>query len=188
MAEVLLFHHARGLTPGVLSFADELRAAGHPVHTPDLYDGRTFDDLDEGVAYAQSLGMQDVVERGRRSAESLPNALVYGGFSLGMLPAQMLAQTRPGARGALLFHDCIPPSEFGTAWPPDVPLQVHTMEEDPWVDLPSVREVVGTVEKAELYVYPGNGHLFADEGSPDYDAAAAALLKQRVLDFLDALA
>jgi dienelactone hydrolase len=131
--------------------------------------------------------MEEVVERGRRAAESLPDSVVYGGFSLGMLPAQMLAQTRHGCRGALLFHDCIPPSEFGTTWPEDVPLQVHTMEEDPWVDLPTVREVVRDVHGAELHVYPGSGHLFADEGSPDYDAPAAALLKRRVLDFLDAL-
>ena len=187
MAEILLFHHAQGLTPGVLSFADELRAAGHPVHTPDLYDGHTFDDLDEGVAYGQSLGMEEIVDRGRRAAESLPDEIVYGGFSFGVLPAQMLAQTRPGAKGALLFHDCIAPSEFGTAWPAAVPLQVHTMEEDPWVDLGTAREVVRAADGAELYVYPGHGHLFADEGSRDYDAGAAPLLKQRVLEFLAAL-
>src|SRR5687767_6870740 len=159
MAEVLLFHHAQGLTAGCLSFADELRAAGHVVSTPDLYDGKTFTELDDGVGYAKEVGFDTILERGRLAAESLPNDIVYGGFSLGAMPAQMLAQTRPGAKGALLFHDCIPPSEFGTAWPEGVPLQVHTMEEDPWVDLPTAREVVRDVGGAELYVYPGNGHL-----------------------------
>lgn len=187
MAEVLLFHHAQGLTPGVRSFADALRAAGHTVHTPDLYDGRTFDDLDEGVAYGQGLGTEAVFERARRSAEALPTAIVYGGFSFGVAAAQMLAQTRDGAAGALLFHDCIAPSELGGPWPDDVPLQIHTMEDDEWVDLPTAREVARGVDGAELFVYPGSGHLFADAGSPDYDAGAAALLEQRVLGFLAAL-
>lgn len=184
MAEVLLFHHAYGLTPGVVSFADDLRSAGHTVHTPDLYEGRTFDDLHAGVEYGQSLGVDNVFERARAAAEPLPDSVVYGGFSFGVVAAQMLAQTRPGAAGALLFHDCIPPSEFGTAWPDEVPLQIHTMDRDEWVDLDTAREVARTAPRAELFVYPGNGHLFADEGSPDYDAGAAALLMERVMRFL----
>src|SRR5262245_7889753 len=101
MADVLLFHHALGQTSGFLAFADDLRRAGHTVHTPDLYDGHTFQTLDEGIAYAQEVGFGDVIERGVRVADDLPNELVYAGFSLGVLPAQKLAQTRPGARGAL---------------------------------------------------------------------------------------
>ena len=184
MAEVLLFHHAHGLTPGVLSFADVLRSDGHVVHTPDLYDGRTFAGLDEGVAYGRSLGTEAVFERARRAAEPLPVEIVYGGFSFGVIAAQLLAQTRPGARGALFFHDCIPPEELGTPWPDGVPLQVHAMEGDEWVDLETARHVTSTIERGELFVYPGDGHLFADDGSPDYDPAAAALLKERVLAFL----
>jgi len=98
MAEILLFHHAQGQTPGFSAFADQLRAAGHAVHTPDLYDGKTFAALDDGVGYAQEVGFDTIVERGRLAAESLPNELVYAGFSLGVMPAQMLAQTRPGAK------------------------------------------------------------------------------------------
>src|SRR5580658_2035333 len=117
MAEVLLFHHAQGRTPGFLAFADELRSAGHAVHDPDLFDGRTFDHLDEGVAYATEVGFATIIERGVRMADELPDTLVYGGFSLGVLPAQKLAQTRPGARGALLFHSCVPVREFSPSWP-----------------------------------------------------------------------
>jgi dienelactone hydrolase len=187
MAKVLLFHHAHGLTPGVASFADELRAAGHEVHTPDLYDGATFETTDEGVAHAQEIGFGTIVERGRASAEALPAGLVYAGFSLGGMPAQMLAQTRPGARGALLFHAAIPPSEFGGSWPEGVPLQIHFMEDDPWAeeDLPAAREIVATVDGAELFLYPGDRHLFADSSLPDYDEHCAMLLKERVLAFLD---
>jgi dienelactone hydrolase len=188
MAEVLLFHHAHGLTAGCLSFADELRAAGHVVHAPDLYDGKTFADLDDGVGYAREVGFDTISERGRLAAEGLPNEIVYAGFSLGAMPAQMLAQTRPGAKGALLFHSCIPPAEFGGDWPEGVPLQVHLMEADEWAlegDLDAAGELDETVENAELFLYPGDRHLFADNSLPDYDESAATLLKQRVLSFLD---
>ena len=190
MAEVLLFHHAHGLTSGCRSFADRLRAAGHVVHLPDLYDGNTFDDLDEGVGYAKEVGFGTILERGRLAAEGLPDRVVYAGFSLGAMPAQMLAQTRPGAAGALLFHGCVPPSEFGDAWPEDVPLQIHIMESDPWAlegDLDAARELDETVESAELFLYPGDRHLFSDESLPAYDAPAAELLTERVLGFLDGI-
>ena len=187
MAEVLLFHHAQGQTAGFLAFADELRAAGHVVHAPDLYDGKTFTDLNEGVGYAQEVGFGTIAERGRLAADDLPNELVYAGFSLGAMPAQMLAQTRPGAKGALLFSSAIPASEFGGSWPQGVPLQIHMMEADEWAleDLPAARELVETIEGAELFLYPGDRHLFADNSLPDYDESAATLLKQRVLSFLD---
>jgi dienelactone hydrolase len=188
VAELLLFHHAHGLTAGCLSFADELRAAGHVVHAPDLYDGKTFADLDDGVGYAREVGFDTIGERGRLAAEGLPNEIVYAGFSLGAMPAQMLAQTRPGAKGALLLHGCVPPAEFGGPWPQGVPLQIHLMEADEWAlegDLDAARELDETVESAELFLYPGDRHLFADNSLPDYDESAATLLKQRVLSFLD---
>lgn len=187
MAELLLFHHALGLTPGVVSFADSLRSEGHVVHTPDLYDGRTFTDLDEGVAYGESVGTDSVIEQARRAADALPVEIVYGGFSFGVVAAQLLAQTRTGARGALFFHDCIAPEAFGTPWPAGVPLQVHTMERDKWVDLDTAHALTSSIEGGELFLYPGDGHLFADEGSPDYEAGAAALLRGRVLAFLGSL-
>jgi dienelactone hydrolase len=186
VAEVLLFHHAHGLTPGVLSFADRLRADGHVVHTPDLYDGKTFNGLDEGLGYAKEVGFGTILDRGRAAAESLPNGIVYGGFSLGVMPAQMLAQTREGAKGALLFSAAIPPSEFGGAWPEGVPLQIHMMKDDEWAveDLPAARELEESLENAELFIYPGDRHLFADDSLSDYDPDAAALLMERTLGFL----
>lgn len=190
MTELILFHHAQGLTAGVHAFADELRAAGHVVHTPDLYEGKTFTELADGVANARQVGFGTVIERGRLAAESLPNKVVYAGFSLGVLPAQMLAQTRPGAKGALLFHSAIPISEFGGRWPQGVPLQIHMMDADPEAlppneDLEVARQLATTIDRAELFLYPGDGHLFADSSLPDYDEKAAALLKQRVVSFLD---
>ena len=190
MAEVVLFHHAQGLTPGVVAFADELRRAGHAVHLPDLLDGRTFGTLEEGMGYAEEIGFTEVIERGVRAVEGLPAGLVYAGFSLGVLPAQKLAQTRPGARGALLFYSCVPVSVFGPAWPDGVPVQVHGMDADPIFvgegDIDAARELVAQAKDAELFLYPGDQHYFADSSLPSYDPQATALLTRRVLGFLSA--
>ncbi len=188
MAEVLLFHHAQGLTTGVLDFADGLRRAGHTVHAPDLYEGHTFSSLDDGLAYARKVGFAQLMEQGVRAADDLPAELVYAGFSLGVMPAQNLAQTRPGARGALMLESCLPMSEFGTGWPPGVPAQIHGMDADPMFvdggDLDAARELVASTGQAELFLYSGHQHLFADSSLASYDADAAALLTGRVLDFL----
>ena len=187
MAEILLFHHAQGQTPGFLAFADELRAAGHKVHTPDLYDGKTFAELDGGVAYAKEVGFDVILQRGVASAEGLPAELVYAGFSLGVMPAQMLTQTRPGAQGALLLSACLPTSEFDSPWPAGVPVQIHAMDADEWFeeDMAAAQALVDEVANAELFLYPGDGHLFADSSLSDFDEEAAALLKERTVKFLE---
>ena len=190
MAEVLLFHHAQGLTPGVIAFADELRAAGHTVHTPDLFDGQTFGSIDEGMTHIKATGFDALRARGVRTADDLPNELVYAGMSFGESIAQELAQTRPGARGAILMYSAIPISgewAFGP-WPDDVPVQIHGMDNDPIFvgegDVDAAREIVATVDDAELFLYPGDQHYFADSSLPSYDAEATALLTERVLAFL----
>jgi len=188
MTDVILFHHAQGLTDGIRSFADELRAAGHSVTVPDLYEGKTFASIEDGVGYAQETGFDTIIERGQAAAEALPAGIVYAGFSLGVLPAQKLAQTRAGAKGALLFESCVPVSEFGNQWPPGVPVQIHGMDSDAFFaeegDLDAAKDLVAKAKNAELFLYPGDRHLFADSSLPSYDEAAATLLKQRVLDFL----
>ena len=190
MAEVLLFHHAQGVTPGIGAFADQLRAAGHTVHVPDLFDGRTFSSIDEGMTLIKAQGFDALRERGVRTADDLPDELVYAGFSFGETIAQQLAQTRAGARGALLFYSCIPISgewAFGP-WPDGVPVQIHGAERDPIFagegDLDAAREIVEAVDDAELFLYPSDQHYFADSSLPSYDPEAAALLMRRVLDFL----
>jgi dienelactone hydrolase len=191
MAEVLLFHHAQGLTPGVRAFADDLRAAGHILHTPDLFEGRTFQSIDEGLAYIGEVGFDDMRERGVSVADGLLFDIVYAGFSFGVLPAQKLAQTRPGARGALLFYSCLPISgewAFGP-WPDRVAVQIHGMDNDPIFvgegDIIAAREIVEKAEDAELFLYPGDEHYFADSSLPSFDPDATALLTRRVLEFLD---
>lgn len=187
MAELLLFHHALGPTEGVHAFASELREADHTVHTPDLFEGRTFGSIEEGVAYADEIGWDEIMARGERAAQSLTNELVYGGFSLGVVPAQKLAQTRAGAKGALLLYSCVPVSAFG-GWPAGVPAQIHGMDADPIFmgdgDVDAARELVESADDAELFLYPGDQHYFADSSLPSYDAAATRLLMERVLEFL----
>jgi dienelactone hydrolase len=187
MAEILLLHHAQGLTPGCLAFADGLRAARHVVHTPDLYDGKTFAELDDGIGYAREVGFDTVQERGVRASDGLPDEMVYAGMSLGAMPAQMLAQTRPGAKGAVLLHASVPPSEFGGPWPQGVPLQIHTMEDDELGDADVARELAETIEDAQVFLYPGDRHLFTDSSLPAYDEAATSLVMRRVLAFLDGI-
>ncbi len=127
------------------------------MHTPDLYDGKTFTELTDGVGYAEQVGFGTIIERGRLAAEGLPDAMVYAGFSLGAMPEQMLAQTRPGAKGALLLHSAVPTAEFGRPWPQGVPRQIHAMDADEWGDLDVARQLVETTESAELFVYPAIG-------------------------------
>jgi dienelactone hydrolase len=130
-------------------------------------------------------------ERGVRIADELPRGLVYAGFSFGVLPAQKLAQTRPGAGGALLFYSCLPITgvwAFGP-WPDGVPVQIHGMDNDPVFvgegDIDAARQIVEKAQDAELFLYPGDQHYFADSSLPSYDADATALLTRRVLGFLD---
>jgi len=188
VARVVLFHHAQGLTPGVEAFAGLLRDGDHEVYTPDLFEGRTFDSIGAGMAYVGDIGFGEVMERGARAADAIGGGLVYAGFSLGVVPAQMLAQTRPGALGALLCYSCVPVSEFGEAWPANVPVQIHGMDADPFFvgegDIDAARDIVASSPHAELFLYPGDQHYFADSSLPSYDAEATDLLVRRVTEFL----
>ncbi|WP_104102226.1 dienelactone hydrolase family protein [Arthrobacter sp. 08Y14] len=188
MANILLFHHAQGLTPGMDAFADVLRDAGHTVTVPDLYDGRTFSELEDGVAYAQKIGMDTIEELGVSIANRFPEEMVYIGFSLGVIPAQRLAQTRPGARGAVLISGCVPLGAFGDTWPAGVPVQIHGMDADEEFvdsgDLDAAENLAASTPDAELYLYPGASHLFADISLPDYDPDQAFALTRTVLQLL----
>lgn len=191
MANVLLFHHITGLTPGVVALADRFRGAGHIVHTPDLYGGRVFATIEEGAAFSEGDDAPDLGALADAAADALPDDLVYAGISAGVVHAQRLAQTRPGAAGAVLLESCLPITgewAFG-AWPNGVPVQIHGMDQDEYFagegDIDAAREIVEAVGPgAQLFVYPGDKHLFEDSSLDSYDAAATALLTERVIDFL----
>lgn len=188
--DVVVFHSVLGLRPGVRRWADRLRAAGHRVHVPDLYDGAVFDAIPAGMEYLERLGgIPALIARGQAAVAHLPREIVYAGFSNGAALAELLAATRPGARGAILMHGALPVAALGTtAWPASVPVQVHYMSGDPYRNPALVEGFAADVRRAgatlEQYDYPGTGHLFADPDLPDHDPGAAALMLERVLDAL----
>ncbi len=187
MAEIVLFHHAGGLTDGVLAFADRLRSDGHTVHTPDLFDGRTFTDVHDGVAYADAVGEETFAALAAEFVSGMGFELVYGGMSMGAARAAEQVLARPGARGAFFLYGAIAPSWWEATWPAGVPSQAHLSEADPWRELEAEAEYVAEVPGAELFVYPGSGHLFAEPGHPDYDEESARLAIERVSAFLETL-
>lgn len=189
MTEIVLFHHGQGLTTGVVAFADRLRTAGHTVHLPDVYEGRTFQKLDDGIAYLRGIGGQKLTDDAIAQAEQLPAEVVYVGFSLGVMAAQRLAQNRPGVLGAVLVGSAVPVSEFGdSGWPAGLPLQIHSMDADPIFvgegDIEAARELVATAA-AELFLYPGDGHMFVDNSLDESDPAATDLVIERTLALLE---
>jgi dienelactone hydrolase len=192
VAHIVLFHHAQGLRPDVVGWADSLREAGHEVETPDLYEGLTFDRLDEGIAHRDEVGIPALIQKAGQFLEGLPEDLVYAGFSMGASTAHYFAVTRPGARGALLMHGTAPPETLGGAeWPTAAPVQLHCSEGDPYLDAGNIEAFQQSVRDVEapleVFTYPGNGHLFADPDGPDYDEGSAKLMLERELNFLDEL-
>ncbi len=185
MAHVLLFHHALGLTPGMDAFADHLRAEGHTVNLPDLFDGQTFESVDKAMPFVDGH-FASIVDRAIATADDLPDGSVVAGFSLGTVPAQKLAQTRSGVAGALLYDGGNPAAAFGTSWPSEVELQIHVVAGDEWVELDVVRQLAADAS-GELFVYPGTGHLVADSSLSDHDPEVASLVLERTKSFLSDL-
>ena len=190
MAEVLLFHHVQGLTDGVTAFADDLRAGGHTVHTPDLFDGQTFESIEDGFAYTKSLDEGTIDQRVAAAVEGLPEALVYAGISYGVPPALELTVKRPGAQALVMLESAMPiEGEWAVGpFPDGVPLQIHGGEGDEYFQedkefADQAVELLGDL--AELFVYPAQAHLFTDRSLAAYDADSAALVTQRILQLLD---
>jgi dienelactone hydrolase len=188
MTSVLLFHHVLGVTDGIRWFADELRAAGHDVAIADLWDGETFPSIDAGVAHAQEVGFGNVIDRGAALAADLPPGAVVIGMSLGALPAQKVAQTRPGVRGAVLLYSALPSAEFGTPWPAGVAVQIHVAEADENLEegeLDGAKGLAAEAADGAIFLYPGTAHLIAEKGFADFDPESAALILGRTKEFLD---
>ena len=192
MTEVVLFHHVQGLTDGVAAFAEDLRAGGHTVHVPDLFDGHTFGSIEDGFAYTKSLAAGTIDERIEAAVEGLPDGLVYAGISYGVPRALDLTVNRPGAKALVMLESAMPVAgedAFGP-FPDGVPVQIHGGEGDEYFQedkeyADQAVEVLG--DRVELFVYPVQQHLFTDRSLPSYDAESAALVTQRILAFLDRL-
>ncbi len=182
--DVIVFHHALGLTPGVQAFADRLGAAGHRVMVPDLYQGETFDSIEAGVAHAEATGFDTIIDRGVAAAAALDDRFVTIGFSLGVLPAQNLAQTHSKAVGAVLCHAAIPLGTFADTWPGGVALQMHNAPDDSWGDFEEAEALVEAVPGAELFVYDTSAHLVTEPSLPDHHPAIADQILERTLTLL----
>ncbi|RKT18420.1 dienelactone hydrolase [Streptomyces sp. 1114.5] len=190
MAQIVLFHSAYGLRPAVQAAADRLRAAGHTVHTPDLFDGRTFDSVEEAQEFQEEIGGRDELLR-RAVTASAPlseGGLVYAGFSLGGAVAQNLALADDKARALLLLHGT---SDLREDAATEIPVQLHIAEPDPfepedWLNAWYLRMRRAGAE-VEVHRYRGAGHLFTDPELPDYDAEAAERAWAAALDFLGEL-
>lgn len=186
---IVLFHHIQGLTPGVIALAERWRSAGHTVHTPDLFGGRTFDSIPDGLAHVQaSGGFAEVRAWADEAVTDLPSDVVYAGVSLGVVAAMHVAARRPGAVGGVLLESFVPPADIGE-WPAAAPMQVHGAEGDEFFeeDLPAAREFAASRDDVELFTYSGDAHLFVDSSTPAWDPEAAARVDERVLAFLAGL-
>lgn len=186
MAEILLFHHALGLTTGVGAFGNALAAGGHDVITPDLFAGATFETVEAGVAHAEMIGFEQIAALGADAAEACGEHIAVIGFSLGVLPAQKLAQQRPGVDAAVLCHSALPLGFFADTWPAEVALQIHAGERDPFVveDRDAIDQLLGAAATSDMHWYDTEAHLFADVTSPDFDPALAGQTVTRTLEFL----
>lgn len=190
MAEVVLFHSVLGLRPAIGRFADHLRDHGHTVHTPDLFDGAVFDDLEAGVAHRDAIGVPTLLDRAHQAVDGLTGELVYAGFSMGTAPAHLLAATRPGARGALLIQGALGLDDLGIdAWPAGVPIQLHVAADDPWFDRDDALTAIEGIndQLLDYHEYPTDAHLFADQDWPEYDPTATGKLHASATEWLEAL-
>lgn len=175
MANVLLLHSALGLRQAVLQDAERLRDAGHFVVAPDYLDSQVFDSLDEAMAYKAGVGREALVSRVEAVANSLSGTWVFAGYSLGAGLAQHLYEQRDNAVGLFLANAGVPSPLTGA-------VQIHAAQNDPWIDEQTISSAA--TAGAEVFRYQPGGHLFSDPGLPDYDAASASLLWERVVALL----
>ncbi|MFJ9677403.1 dienelactone hydrolase family protein [Streptomyces sp. NPDC101194] len=190
LMNIMLFHSTYGLRPAVHAAADRLRAAGHEVHVPDLFEGHTFETVEEGLAFKEEVGKDELLRRAVLAAAPYSDrGLVYAGFSFGASTAQTLALGDEKARGLLLFHGTSDIAENASV--DELPVQLHVADPDPfethdWLNSWYL-QMQRTGADVEIYRYPGAGHLFTDPELSDFDLASAELAWKVSLGFLATL-
>ncbi|MER5967636.1 dienelactone hydrolase family protein [Streptomyces sp. NPDC002057] len=188
--DIMLFHSVYGLRPAVRDAADRLRAAGHQVWVPDLFDGWTTGSVEEGMAKRDEIGKDELLKRAILAAAPYSErGLVYAGFSFGASVAQTLALGDEKARGLLLLHgtsDLAPNVSVD-----ELPVQLHVAEPDPFETDDWLSAWYLQMRRAgadvEVYRYRGAGHLYTDPELPDWDAEAAERTWSVALSFLEDL-
>ncbi|MGW0733376.1 dienelactone hydrolase family protein [Streptomyces sp. NPDC002851] len=188
--DIMLFHSAHGLRPAVHAAADRLRAAGHEVHVPDLYDGRTTETVEEGMKIKEEIGSDELLRRAvAAAAPHSERGLVYAGFSLGGSLAQNLALADEKAKGLLLLHGTSDIADDAAV--DELPVQLHVADPDPfephdWLNAWYLRMRRAGAD-VEVFRYAGAGHLYTDPDLPDHDAEAAEETWRVALGFLASL-
>ncbi|WP_326697037.1 dienelactone hydrolase family protein [Streptomyces sp. NBC_01754] len=187
---IMLFHSTYGVRPAVHAAADRLRAAGHEVRVPDLFEGHTFDTVEEGTAFKERVGKDELLKRAvLAAAPCSEQGLVYAGFSFGASVAQTLALGDAKARGLLLLHGTSDIAENASV--DELPVQLHVADPDAfespdWLNSWYL-QMQRTGADVEVYRYPGAGHLYTDPDLPDFDKPAADLTWKVALGFLATL-
>ncbi|MEW9551144.1 dienelactone hydrolase family protein [Nonomuraea sp. NPDC050783] len=186
MAQIVLFHSMLGLRPAERRAAERLRASGHDVVTPDLFDGRTASTIEEGfVLKDEQIGWPTIEQRAREAVRSLPADTVLAGISMGGGVVHTLLPSRPDTAGVLLLHGV---AEIRTTARAGLPIQLHISDADPFAPRATVASWQDGATRAgadlEVFSYPKVGHYFTDPDLADHDEHAATLTWRRVLDFL----
>jgi len=190
LMNIMLFHSMYGLRPAVHAAADRLRAAGHEVRVPDLFEGHTFVSVEEAEAFREETGKEELLKRAVLAAAPYSDqGLVYAGFSLGASVAQTLALGDAKARGLLLLHGTSDIAENASV--DELPVQLHVADPDPYETADWLNswylDMQRTGADVEVYRYPGAGHLFTDPELPDFDRDAAELAWKVAIGFLATL-
>ena len=180
---VLVLHEFFGMTPFFTGLADRLRDDRFTALVPDVYEGAVAGSVEEAKTLARSLDDERTVGTLMEAVEHMrmnwhPRVGVVG-FSLGASLAAALAQeTQLDAVVLYYGFSEIDPSRW------DAPLLVHAAENDEWDSLEDLRAALSPVEDAEIHVYPGTGHWFANEDVTDaYSPDAAETAYDRTLEF-----
>ena len=159
-----------------------MRADGHRVTLPDLFDGATSESVEGGFAIQERVGWETMMARARAAAEPLPAETALAGVSAGAQVAGTLWLERPAAEGCSC---CMGRARSGRR------VEAHLAEPEPYDDEDYLQWWAEGMRSAgldfTLYRYPGAGHYFTDPSLPDHDAAAAALAVERALAFLRGL-
>jgi dienelactone hydrolase len=184
--EIVLFHSMYGLRPVEMAAAGRLRAHGHHVVLPDLFEGRTAPgDVGSGLALMDRIGWPTIVATARATLDGVGDEAALIGFSMGVGVIAEVWPDRLGAAAVACLHApaVVPPGvRRGT------PVQLHVATPDRFAPPDQVlafeTSAARTGALPSLRRYPGAGHYFTDPSLDDYDAAAEADVWTHLLGML----
>lgn len=188
MAQLLLLHHALGVTSALRRLADRFEDAGHDVVVPDLFESRVFASVEEGMEHVESVGIETLAGLGEDAASDMQPGFVVCGISLGAIAAMRAGVSNDAVAAVVVASACIPEEYIGGPWPRTLPLRVVASREDAMFrdegDLEAATEYTHSAQQAKLKLMPGREHLFVEADDPE-STAATEWLVETVMRFLD---